>query len=432
MVGIIGILIAIVILIIASYKGWGVIPVAIFCSIIVAVSSFVNIETAMTVAFAEGFKNFAGSYFLLFALGSLFGKVMSETGAARSISMKLVEVLGSKRALLITILSTAVLSYGGVLSFIVIFTVYPIALVLFKEANLPKRLILACIGMGCATFTMTSLPGSASAQNLIPATVLGTTAMAAPVLGIFASVIMFILGYLYLEWAARKAVSKGEGFAYGPKDASWVQDETKDMPGWMLSLLPILVVLGFIFFTRGKLNAVFAVNCGMLAATLLALTMFHKRVADKVSVINEGMMNSITALIPTAAIVGFGSVVQSVPAFQRFVDFALGLQFSPVYSLGLSVALISGITGSSTGGLTIFMNSMAQNYLDLGMAPDLIHRLAAIASGSLDSLPHSGTIFTMLMVMGTTHKEAYKDLGVVTVVVPIIAYMLTATLALFL
>lgn len=435
MLGIIGVLIAISLLIYMAYKGWGIIPASLLSSIIVIITNGADIGESLGVNYANGFKYFAGTFFLIFVLGSLFGMVMSDSGAASSISQKLINVFGSSKAILVVILATAILTYGGVNLFIVIFTIYPISLILFKAENIPKRLIVASIALGAGTFTMTAAPGSPAIQNLIPAQVLGTPPTAAPFIGIVATLLIFTLGYLYILNQAKKAKQTGEYFVPGPKD-NMEKLELKDsakLPDWKVSLLPIIIVIGLILILKGKLDPMNTVGLALGVGIISGYLLNWKKFENPLKTLNEGSANSILPLINTAAIVGFGFVVQNVPAFQTFVQFALGLsqKFDPLVSAAIAVNIIAGITGSASGGLTIFMKTMGTEYINMGVDPEVLHRITSIASGGLDSLPHSGAVITLLMVMGMTHKEGYKDLGVVTIIIPILALIVAILMGIF-
>ena len=425
MIGVIGVLVAIALLIYLAYKGWGIIPASLLSSVLVVVTNGENIATALGVNYTDGFKYFSGSFLLIFVFGSLFGKVMGDSGSASAVSYKLIDVFGAQKAVLVVILATAILTYGGVNLFIVIFSVYPIALILFKAADLPKRLIVASVALGAGTFTMTALPGSPAIQNLIPSQVLGTPPTASPVIGIVASLIIFLLGYLYIMGQAKKAKKTGEYFVPGPRDNmdKLTQNDTSKLPDWKLAILPIVVVIGLIFGLKNLLDPMSVVSIALVSGILMSYIINWNRLEKPLSTLNEGSLNSVIPLINTAAIVGFGFVVQNVVTFQSFVKFALGLSqtFHPLVSASIAVNVIAGITGSASGGLTIFMKTMSADYIAMGVDPEVLHRIASIASGGLDSLPHSGAVISLLMVMGMTHKEGYKDLGIVTLIIPIIA-----------
>jgi H+/gluconate symporter-like permease len=431
MLGVVGVLAAIALVIFLAFKGWNIIAASLLCSLVVILTNNAEIWPSISGSYAEGFTYFIGAFFLIFFFGSLFGKAMGDSGSANAISHKLLSVFGARRALLVIILSTATLTYGGVSVFVVVFTIYPIAAVLFKEADLPKRLIVGAIALGAGTFSMTALPGTPAIQNLIPAQVIGTLPTAAPVLGVVASIIMFSLGYWYLSWQSRVAKRNEEFFVPGPNDDMDRMSlaDPSALPDWRLALLPLVCVIGLIL-TLKKLDPIYAVTIALAAGTALTMILCWNRIADPVKTLNEGISQSLLALLNTAAIVGFGFVVKNVAAFKSFVDFAVSLPFPPLVSAACAVNLMAGITGSASGGLTIFMKTMGPEYMKMGIAPDVLHRICSVASGGLDSLPHSGAVITLLLVMGVTHKEGYKDLGVVTVAFPLVATVVIILLAL--
>jgi len=431
MLGVIGVLTALALVMYLAYRGWGIIPASLLCSLIVLITNGGAIWQGLAVNYGDGFKYFAGTYFLLFILGSLFGKVMGDTGSASSISYKLIDWLGTKRVILIILLATAILTYGGVSLFVVIFTVYPIGLVLFQKAGVPKRILCAAVVAGAGTFTMTALPGTPQIQNIIPAQVLGTTPMAAPVIGVTASLFMFFLCLLYLNREARIAAEKGETYGGNAKDntAALAASDLSGLPDWKVAFLPIVLVIGIIVALKGKMDPLASVAVAMSVATLVCYLFNIQKIKNPVQTLSEGLSLGIMPLINTAAIVGFGFVVQKVPAFQSFVQFALGLKFPPIVSAVFATNIVAGITGSSSGGLSIFLKTMGPEYLKLGVNPEILHRISAIASGGLDTLPHCGGIITILMVMGLTHKQAYKGIFVTSVLIPIIAVVLGIIMA---
>lgn len=431
MLGVVGVLVSIALLIYLAFKGWSIIPASLLCSLVVILTNNAEIWPSISSSYAGGFKYFIGAFFLIFFFGALFGKAMGDSGSANAVSYKLLSVFGAKRALLVIILATATLTYGGVSVFVVIFTIYPIAAVLFKEADLPKRLIVGAIALGAGTFTMTALPGTPAIQNLIPAQVLGTPPTAAPILGIVASIIMFSLGFWYLTWQSTVARRNDEHFVPGPADDMERMSlmDPGQLPDWRLAFLPLVCVIGLIV-TLKMLDPLYVVTVALAAGTLLTNILFWKRIENPLKTLNDGFSQAVMPLLNTAAVVGFGFVVKSVAAFESFVNFAVSLPFPPLVSAAVAVNIMAGITGSASGGLTIFMKTMAPHYMELGLAPDVLHRITSVASGGLDSLPHSGAVITMLLVMGVTHKEGYKDLGIVTVVFPVVASIVIILLAL--
>lgn len=432
LVGIIGLLVGLAVLIILTYKGMHVIPVSLIASLIVILSNNVDIWGVLSGDYAVSMKNFVGNYLIMFFLGSLLGELLSLSGAARSIAYKLADVFGAKRSILIVVLASAILSYGGVSVFVIVFSVYPLTLFLFSEADIPKKLIPATILLGAGTFTMTALPGSPSLPNIIPTTFLGTTPTAAPVIGVITAIIMFIAGYLYLMSRVKKYKEMGLHFVPGKNDRveKLSDEEITKLPHWGIALLPILSIFVVIFALKGKVDSVFAVCIALFAGVTLGYILFWKKIDGKLEITNKSASGSIGALLNTASIVGFGGTVRAVPAFQSFVNFALGLSFNPIISAVLAVNVIAGITGSSSGGITIFMEAMAQHYLAMGINPQVFHRISTIASGVLDSLPHAGPNVTFLAVTNLTYKEAYPHMFFITCVVPFIGTVTAILLSL--
>jgi len=162
-------------------------------------------------------------------------------------------------------------------------------------------------------------------------------------------------------------------------------------------------------------------SLALTIATLTAILLFPALRRNTVAMLGQGADDSIMPLLNTAAVIGFGGVVTQTAGFGQFVNWVLSVDMPPLLSIFASVSVVSGIVGSSSGGLQIFMQTLAPKYLDMGVEPEVLHRIATIAAGGLDSLPHCGAVIAMLMIMGLNHKQAYKDIFVVTVLIPVIA-----------
>jgi H+/gluconate symporter-like permease len=438
-VGVIGLLVAIVLLIVMVFKGYNVIPVSIFVAIIAIVTNNLGIWEVLSGGYATSMTGFVGNYLIMFFLGAMFGQVLSKSGAAQAIALKLVSIFGSKRALLIVILASAILSYGGISVFVIVFSVYPIAVSLFKEADLPRRLIPGAIMLGAGSFTMTTLPGSPALTNVIPTKYLGTTVTAAPIMGTITAIVMFAAGYFIFIKYQNYMLAKGEHYIPSEFEIKMEEASKKqlnNLPGFGISILPIIAIVAIIFGERMLkigLPSVFVVVIGLFAGIVVAYILFNKRLEGILAFkkyLDDASSGSITALLNTASIVGFGGAIKATPAFQTFVSFALGLSFSPVISAAIAVNIIAGITGSSSGGITIFMESMAQGFLAQGVNPEALHRISAIGAGVLDSLPHAGPNVTMLAVTHLSYKEGYPGIFFATCVVPFIG-LVTAILLYF-
>jgi len=451
--GVLGVFAGVALLIVLALRGVNVIVASLVCASVVAVTNGANLADALLGSYSSATFGFAQAFFLVFVAGAVFGRMMSESHAAASIAYALSHGLGPERTLVIGTLVCALLTYGGVNVFIVIFTVYPIGLGLMQRSNTPKRLFMAATSLGAGTFTMTALPGSPSLHNIIMAEALGTPLTAAPIIGLIGSVIMLVLGLAYLEWQRKRAIAAGDGFVVAPTDVVPDEPDPEALPHWAVASVPMAIVLLTIItpmilfrlappvseegFYAGLIEmaiktpivwTILALSLGTLSGFIL----FWGRVKHVFGIMGRGAESAVLPLLNTAVIIGFGGVVTATTAFQKFATIMLESGINPVVSSVLSINLISGIVGSSSGGLRIFTNSLAPSYLELGVDPAILHRLVAIGAGGLDSLPHCGAIITTLTIMGLSHKEAYKDTAIVTILVPLIAVViLTAGVLIF-
>lgn len=372
-----------------------------------------------------GFVGFSQAWFPVFMLGAVFGKLMEDTGMARSVAVAMTRLIGTKRAILGVFISAAVLTYGGVSLFVVVFAVYPLALTLFEEANIPRRLIPGTVALGAFTFTMTAIPGTPQIQNLIPMEYFQTTATAAPIMGIVAALIMGGGGYFYLRWREKKLKANGEVYTE-PKDNKIVNTKG-DTPLCWLSLLPLLTVL--VTLNILKWDIILALIAGIALILLLNIYKFK----GFVKAINAGAIGSMTAIINTSAAVGFGSVVRAVPGFERLTEVLMGIKGNPLISEAIAVNVLAGATGSASGGMGIALEALGSKYYEIaqtsGIDPEQFHRIASLASGGLDTLPHNGAVLTLFAITGMTHKDSYLDIFVVAVLIPVISVIVAILLA---
>ncbi|MBP6346376.1 MAG: GntP family permease [Neisseriaceae bacterium] len=449
MLGLFGILLSLGLLMYLAYKGHSVIVLApLLAMVAVVVSGEGNMMLGVyTQIFMEGLGGYAIKYFPLFLLGAIFGKLMDDSGAARSIAYWLVNRLGPKQGLLSIVLACGILTYGGVSLFVVGFAVFPIAAAMFREAGIPKRLIPGVIVLGALTFTMTALPGTPAIQNAIPMPFFKTDAFAAPGLGVIAGVVMFVGGMLWFRYRLKQASLAGEGYGQHEQEVVQTQRQHNDPP-IALALLPIvLVIIGNFMLTKwvipsmdtaylaetkfgnSSLSAViglWAIIVALLLACVVLIATNWRRWRNLKETINQGALGSLLPIFNTASEVGYGSVIASLAGFSMMQTFLVGLSpGNPLISEAIVVNVLAGITGSASGGLSIALNTMGETYLALGsqfnISPELMHRVASLASGGLDSLPHNGAVISILAICGLTHKTSYLDIFVVAVLVPLVA-----------
>ncbi|MBQ3422589.1 MAG: GntP family permease [Romboutsia sp.] len=444
MISIIGLILSLALIIFLAYKGYSTIItapiVALLTVLLIGGDSNTHLMVHYTEIYMGGFANFVKNYFPIFLTGAIFAKLMEEALYAKSIANFITKNLGKDKTILAVVLAGALLTYGGVSLFTVAFVLYPIANVLFKESNIPKRLIPGTIALGAFTFTMTALPGTPEIQNVIPMRYFGTDTFAAPLIGLIASIGMLVLGMMWLTHRVRKAQSNNEGYGNHYIEDNFVEE--KDIPNIFLAVAPILIIfVSNLFFSKvfykmvdgsylSKYNLVldnvsgtWSVIISIVIAILFIIVLNFKKISNLNKVLNEGISNSFLPLLSSSAIVGYGSVIKSLPVFITLQSLILNLSSNPIISEALSVNIICGITASASGGLTITLDALAPTFIQMSQAlnisPEIMHRVASLASGGLDTLPHNGAVITTLAICGLTHKDSYKDIFVTSVIIPI-------------
>jgi H+/gluconate symporter-like permease len=469
--GLAGILIGLGLLIWLAFKGWSVLLLAPLAAMAAALFSREPLLAHWTQTFMRSATGFLAQFFPLFLLGALFGKLMEDSGSVAAIADFMTRRLGAERAILAVVLGGALVTYGGVSLFVAFFVIAPMAQDLFRSAAIPRRLMPAAIMLGTSTFTMSAMPGTPSIQNTIPMPFFGTTPFAAPGLGVLASLIMVGFGLWWLAREEAAAKAKGEGFGAGaPPPAERVaEDETlrerataarefdpaeiahgktaTEHPSIAIAAAPIVVVilvnlvLSLLVLPRldlsflaapqwggtspAAVSGVWSVITALSCAIVTALALNARRIPDLRLTMDAGVNASALPAISVASLVGFGAVVAAMPAFEVVRDVVLGIGGGPLVSLAVATNTLAALTGSASGGLTIALDALGATYLEraaqIGLDPALLHRVAVIGSGTLDSLPHNGAVVTLLSVCGSTHGESYRDIFMVGVLGAILA-----------
>ncbi|MFS0784589.1 GntP family permease [Bacillus sp. 1P06AnD] len=414
----ISILVGLILLMALAYLGWSIIWVAPVVAGVVALMSGLNVFDTYTGTYMEGLVGFVQKWFPIFLLGAVFGKLMEETGAAKSVARQVTRLIGKKRAILGVLIASALLTYGGVSLFVVVFAIYPIALELFREANVSRKLLVPTFALGAFTFTMTSMPGTAQIQNLIPMDYFHTTPASGLIIGIVTTLIMAVGGYFWLAFRQRMLTSKGEVFTEPKHTEADHSTADEKVPNWIISLIPLIVVV--VLLNVLKLEPIFALLLGVLSIMIINLKDYKKFVFS----INEGAKGSVMAILNTSAAVGFGAVIAVVPAFEHITSWLLHISSNPLVAESFAVQVMSIITGSASGGMGITLTALGDTFYHMsqstGISPDAFHRMAAVASGA-SIFPNNGALLTLLAVTGMTHKETYKDVFVVAFLIPTIA-----------
>ena len=400
-----------------------------------------------TTVFMKALSGFLLKFFPIFLLGAVFGQLMADSGAATAIARTVVSKLGANKAILAVVLVCAILTYGGVSLFVVAFAIYPIAKDLFKAAGVPKRLIPGAIALGSFTFTMTALPGTPAIQNAIPIPYYGTNAFAAPILGIIGSLVMFGLGMLWLQRRAHSAKTAGEGYGIHEDDELHADNLDPHHTSFMVAMIPLVLVIGinalltyavFPSMDFSALQAQFkdldikgalglwSIIIALVTAIIALIVLRLGKWTNLQHSLNKGTYSSMLPIFNTGSEVGYGAVIATLAGFAVLRDSVLNLSpNNPLISEAVAMTTLAGITGSSSGGLSIALPILGKEYLAQAVAhgidPELLHRVAVMAAGGLDTLPHSGAVITLFAICHLTHKQSYKDVAIVTMAIPLIA-----------
>lgn len=420
---VLGIILSLVILGILCYKRVNLTLASIICGIIVIITSSLPVLHTIKVNYMEGFGGYIVSNFLMFALSAVFGKILEDSGAAAALAKLLCKALGRFSAYGCMI-ATAILVYGGVSVFVIVFTMYPIFLPVFKENNLPARFIPGAIFGSSCTFACSMMPGTPTVNNLIPTQYLGTTAMAAPTIGLVTSFVSAVLIFLYFEYEFRNARKRGEGFDSNNilAEVAVTKTEENDEKLGYMALVPMVVLIS----TLNIFNLDIIIS--LLLGSVIGFIIFWGAIEDKSSCIESGVRGATIAIINTASVIGFGKIAQSTAGFQSIINTVTGIGGNPLISIGLATTIISGATGSGTGGIGIAMETLAERYLQMGVNPEAIHRVVSIASNGLDSLPHNGLVITTLSTCNISHKDGYKAVFVTSVLITLLALAIAMVL----
>ena len=440
------VVIALLLLMFVAYRGFSVILFAPVCALLAV---FVTDPSLVLPLFSGVFMDktvgFIKSYFPVFLLGAVFGKVIELSGFSKSIVSSVIRIVGEKRAMLSIVLVCAVLTYGGVSLFVVVFAVYPFAAEMFKQGGIPKRLIPGTIALGAFTFTMDALPGTPQIQNIIPTTFFKTDGWAAPWLGVIGAVFILIVGLSYLEWRRRQAAAAGEG--YGTKLVNEPEPFTDEkLPNPWLAIAPLVIVgvanklfTGLIQNYYGATHtaelpglakpvttqissvaAVWAVEAALLLGIITVVVFAFGRIKERFADGSKAAVaGALLAAMNTASEYGFGGVIAALPGFLIIAD---GLKAIPgvLVNEAVTVTALAGITGSASGGMSIALATMADTFIAsadaAGIPLEVLHRIASMASGGMDTLPHNGAVITLLAVTGLTHKDSYRDIFAITLI----------------
>jgi H+/gluconate symporter-like permease len=455
MIGIIGLIVSLAALMYFAYRGINVLVLAPLCALAAVLFQpeiWDPTTQGMTLAyytqiFMGALGKYVIQYFPVFLLGAIFGKLMNDSRAAEVIGETISKKVGSRHAILATVLACAILTYGGVSLFVVAFCVYPISVALYGQAGIHKKYIPGAIAIGSFTFTMTALPGTPAIQNAIPMPYFGTTTFAAPGLGIIAGLMMFGLGMMWMNYNSKKVSAEVTNIR--------ANAAVGERPSFLLAIAPlIIVIVGNYIFSQvliPKWNASFlslpqfggielkkviglwSIIISLSLAIIFILGTMAKYNKQAVKSLNEGTMGSLLPIFNTSSEVGYGAVIATLASFAVLKDSVLGIApNNPLISEAVAINALAGITGSASGGMSIGLEVLGARYLELAQQlninPELLHRVATLSSGGFDTLPHNGAVISLLAICGLTHKDSYLDIFMTSAAIPVVSTIVVVIL----
>ena len=467
--GIMMIVISLVLLMFFAYRGYSIIFIAPIFAVVAAVGSGYDSMPVYSEIYMTKAAEYIKTYYPVFLLGAVFAKIMEEGGLAAAVAEKIVAALGKEKAVLAVLLGCGILTYGGLSVFVVAFVMYPFSAILFKEADIPKRLLPALLWMGIFTYSMVALPGTPQIQNIIPTSFFGTTTWAGIGLGLTGAILYFVIAWAWISYRHKKLHAKGEG--YGQHHLQEPEESKEALPDWKISAIPLAMVilinlivsnpfhwswgyqwaansleaimplkLSLMAASVEKVQAIWSINVALILSSLAAAWIGRKRLGSKGGVvhpINSGAVGSTSAILNVASGYAFGCVIAALPAFAIIKEALLGLSIGngPLLSAIITTNIMTGVTGSSSGGMTIALGMLGQEWLtwaqQIGMSPEVLHRIVCLASECIDTVPQAGALVTLMAVCGLTHRESYYDVVVLTVLKTTVVFICLGLYTLF-
>ena len=417
-ISIIGMIAALAVLTYMVMKDMNIFVAAIAVSLLVAITGKIDLYDAIKDNYMTGFVGFVKNNFLIFLAGSLMAKVYEITNASKSIARLLLKTFGTKNAVLSLILATGILTYGGIAGFVVCFSLFPIALEMFRAADIPRRYIPGVIIFGCCTFSAIG-PGNPQVGQVVLVNALGTTLMSSYVVGFIATILTLVGGVWYFDFSIKRA-KKNERFVPKPFDTFNDDDE---VPSAIVSLIPLLLSLFAINFKingRSLIQIEYGVFLGAVLAYLL-MRRYAKTEKTMTNHISDSISDALMAACNTSAVVGFGSVVSAAVGFGAVVNAITAIPGPDLVAVAVATNILAGVCGSGSGGMGIAAPILANIYGPRGMSMAVLHRTMLIASTGIDTMPYNGFVVTVTNgVCKESTKDSYMPVFWSNMVLPII------------
>lgn len=403
----IGLLIAIILFILMIVKGVDMITSTVVTASIILITSGLDFWDGILNVFAAGAGGFCTSWFIILALGGIFGELVNQTGLATKIAKSLSAALGAKRAGLIMMLCTFFITLLGINGYIMVFVLYPIADNLLRENKMDRRLLpflMICGGANANCFAF-----SMDICNVIPANFLGTSLGVAPGLSVIFSAITCTWYVLYFNYAQKKSMAahSEKELLDMYKDINVVMSDD-ELPNLFISALPFVLVLATVVTTTG-MGTNPSLACGLLVGVLVIIvTQFNKIRKDLKGILKKGGNSGLSTMLTVAAVVGLSKVLTMAPAFTSVQQFVLSISLPMYFKTWLGTMICGALTGSAITAETLFLESFGQEFLAAGANINALHRICAEAGITMNKLPNASPVVMETDVCKCTLAESYK------------------------
>ena len=436
-IGIIGLILGIVVMIVFAFRGLNAVPLTLLAGAVICIFNGINIWTGFSTQWAAGLGSIFTSYFILFFASSCFANVMESTGACTAIAYKFIDWFGKKHIITVLSLFVLALCYGGVSFFVCMFAVGPIMFKLFEELNVPRKLTIIPIAIGGGAWVL-ALPGSTQLSNVIP-TAMGTSLMAAPVLGYVVGFFGVVVSLLWSEREFKKQMALVASGAQPGWDKSWEgasgfgpMKSRDEVPGTLFAFVPIVVLVAIIIicsslkvFSSSTMLACLAMAiCFIICFVLNYKYIPDNKIDELKKMLTKGASGAAGSALALGAVVGFGTIVSNTGSFQNIVQWLINLNINTYWKAVISTSIIAGISGSASSGTRLCIQYLGDYFVNSGSNLDIIHRLIALSSITFDSLPHASGCFIMFAYFGLNHKNAYKYTFVLDTMLTLIAVVI--------
>lgn len=409
MLGILGIVLGVLLFVLMAYKGINIVISALAASAVMILCSQLPLYDTIANVYMAGFAGFLKSYFLLFALSAILGRLMADGGGAKKIAVTLAKVVERSShdnqkflcVLLVPVLYF-ILSYVGISGFVLVFTIMPIAKNLFEATDAPWRLY--CFG-GPQAVSATMLIGSLQSGNIYASDACGTSTTAGVGLSLVSVAVWWIVTIILIKMFLASAEKNGETFLTDgaaikntPDKGSGIAES--DLPSFGAALLPLVLVI--------VLSAAFQVPVvpALFIGCLVAVVVFYKNLKDQLKdSLTTGLTGCYGPVFTVAATYAIGTIIKGLPAFETFTT---ALNTLPGLTAGAGLGMVSAlIMASVSSPIPVFGTQMLESYVSAGLSAGAAHRLMTI-TGWTSMAPHNAGISNAVAVTKIGYTRCLK------------------------